>query len=108
MNETDTAEKAMKRGIASLLIGLKSQIDDDYRCSDDPDDNTPGMLVTVSTNDMRSWSYQTGDNSYTGGCYGDSHWSVIYLFRRSNCKSLAIDAVNELADAVAMDAELAS
>lgn len=92
-------EKQMASEIASLLRSLKSQIDDDFRCSDDPDDNTPGMCVTVSTSDMRSWNYQTGDNSYSGGCYGDPHWSVIYLYRRSNCKQLAEDAVSELADA---------
>ncbi len=89
--------------IASLLKTLKSDICDDYRASDDPDDNTPGMQVTVSTSDMQSWNYQTGDNSYSGGCYGDRHWSVIYLYRRSNCVELAKDAVNELADECAQD-----
>jgi hypothetical protein len=97
----DKKEKVMTLEIASLLKGLKSQIDDDFRASDDPEDSTPGMQVTVSTNDMESWNYQTGDNSYSGSCYGDSQWAVIYLYRRSNCKSLAQDAVNELADNVA-------
>jgi hypothetical protein len=92
----------MKREIADLLKSLKSEIDDDYRASDDPSDNTPRMQVTVSTDDdMQSWNYQTGDNSYSGGCYGDPHWSVIYLYRRSNCNELAKDAVNELADDIA-------
>lgn len=94
-------ERAMMREITDLLISLKSDICDDYRASNDSEDNTPGMQVTVSTDDMQSWNYQTGDNSFTGGCYGDNHWSVIYLYRRSNCKELAKDAVNELADAVA-------
>jgi hypothetical protein len=104
MNTTksDKNEKLMASEIASLLKELKSQIDDDFRASDDPDDNTPGMQVTVSTSDMQSWNYQTGDNSYSGGCYGDPHWSVIYLYRRSNCVELANDAVNELAENVAM------
>jgi hypothetical protein len=84
---------------------LKSDIADEYRCSDDPDDKTPGMCVTVSTRDMTTWSYQTGDNSFTGSCYGDPHWSVIYLYRRSNCTELAQDAVSELADAVAEASE---
>ena len=104
MNTTklDKNEKLMASEIASLLKSLKSQIADDYRCSDDPDDKTPGMCVTVSTSDMQSWNYQTGDNSYSGGCYGDPHWSVIYLYRRSNCSELATEAVNELAEAVSM------
>ncbi len=111
--QTDKIEKAsrkaelrMIREISSLLVSLKGDICDDYRASDDPDDNTPGMQVTVSTSDMQSWNYQTGDNSYSGGCYGDPHWSVIYLYRRSNCVELAKDAVNELADSCAMDAEI--
>jgi hypothetical protein len=101
MNKTSKSEREMVSEIASLLKSLKSQIDVDYRCSDDPDDNTPGMQVTVSTNDMQSWHYQTGDNSYSGSCYGDKFWSVIYLYRRSNSLELAKDAVNELADSIA-------
>lgn len=104
-NQADKAEKVMIREIASLLKSLKGDICDDYRASDDPDDKTPGMCVTVSTADMQSWNYQTGDNSYSGGCYGDPHWSVIYLYRCSNCKALATDAVNELADECAQDHE---
>ena len=88
--------KQMEREIRSLLIQLKREIGDDYRCTDDPDDNTPGMLVTVATTDGESWSYQTGDNSYTGGCYSHPHWSLIYLYRRSNCAELASSAVDEL------------
>lgn len=86
----------MEREIRSLLIRLKREIGDDYRCSDDPHDNTPGMPVTVATTDGESWSYQTGDNSYTGGCYSHPHWSLIYLYRRSNCTELAREAVEEL------------
>jgi hypothetical protein len=89
----------MEREIRALLIDLKKQIGDDYRASEE--DTMPGMQVTVSTDDGTSWSYQTGDNSYTGSCYGDAHWSVIYLYRRSNSRELAKDAVRELADAVA-------
>lgn len=97
---TTTNKQAQKiaKEIRALLIDLKKGIDDDYRCSDDPDDTTPGMLVTVATNDMTTWNYQTGDTSYTGGCYGLRHWSSICLERRSNCTELANDAVNELAD----------
>lgn len=84
------------REIIDLLIALKKDIGDEYRCSDDPDDKSPGMLVTISTTDGSSWSYQTGDNSFSGACYHDPHWSVIYLYRRSNCAALAEDAVNEL------------
>lgn len=88
--------------ITDLLISLKPDIADDFRASDDPDDTLPGMQVTIST-DGEQWNYQTGDNSFSGGCYGDPHWAVIYLYRRSNCRELAREAVNELRDAIAMD-----
>lgn len=94
--KTTKQQRQMEREIRSLLIQLKRDIRDEYRCSDDPDDNTPGMLVTVATTDGESWSYQTGDNSYTGGCYSHPHWSLIYLYRRSNCTELASSAVDEL------------
>lgn len=82
--------------IKRLLIELKKQICDDYRASDDPDDNLPGMCVTISTTTGEDWSYQTGDNSYTGGCYGHRHWHVLSLYRRSNCTELAKEAVDDL------------
>jgi hypothetical protein len=89
---------------------LKPQIADEYRCTDDPDDQTPGMLVTIgftpSTEDKAcSWHYQTGDNSYTGGAYGHRHWAVIYLYRRSNSRELAKQAADEIAESVASMAE---
>ena len=38
------------------------------------------MMLTIGiSNDGDSFSYQTGDNSYTGGAYGFPHWVVIYL-----------------------------
>ena len=92
------------KDITDLLISLKSQICDDYRASDDPDDDDmPGMQVTISTNGNDTWNYQTGDNSFSGGCYGDPYWAVISLYRRSNCRDLAREAINELKDAMAWD-----
>lgn len=93
-----------------LLKSLKADIGDEYRCSDDPDDTTPGMCVTIGftpstdENDC-SWSYQTGDNSYTGGAYGHAHWAVIYLYRRSNSRELAESAADEIAESVASHGE---
>lgn len=105
MNKTTERNwKRMEREIYRLLVSLKKHIGDDYRASDDPEDNTPGMQVTIGTNDGESWSYQTGDNSYTGDCYSCRHWSVISLYRRDSCKAHASSIVDELAGLVA-DAE---
>lgn len=83
---------------AALLRELKKDIADDDRCTDDPDDTTPGMLVTFGLSDDGSWSYQTGDNSFTGGAYGHPYWGLAYLSRRSNCKELAQSAFDECAE----------
>ena len=95
----------IQREICRLLKSLKGDILDDYRASDDADDNTPGMCVTLATKDFSSWAYQTGDNSYTGGCYHFPHWGVVYLYRRSNSKELSADAVDQMADGVCSDGE---
>lgn len=89
--------------ITKLLKVLKPEIMDDYRASDDYEDKTPGMCVTIgftpaSEDKDLSWDYQTGDNSYTGGAYGHPHWAVISLYRTSNCTALAVEAVEQLAE----------
>ena len=89
------------RDLTHLLISLKREIGDEYRCSDDSDDSLPGMLVTIGADATGSWSYQTGDNSYTGGAYSFPHWALVYLYRRSNCTELAREAVAELGDMIA-------
>lgn len=93
--------------IRRLLVTLKSYIHDDFRCTDEPDDETPSMVVVIATKDGKTWSYQTGDTSYFGTCYFYRHWSVIWLFRDSNCRSLAREAVRELKDKVADEKEYA-
>lgn len=84
---------------ARLLRRLKPDIGDEYRASDDPDDDIPGMQVTfgVTLNEDGglSWSYQTGDNSYSGGAYGHPVWAVVSLYRRSNSRELAAEAMEE-------------
>ena len=86
-----------------LLIALQGEIADDYRCTDDPEDDQPGMCVTIgftpeTPENSASWSYQTGDNSYTGGAYSHPHWAVVYLYRDSDCAGLADDAASQIYD----------
>ena len=82
----------------SLLI---PEIEDDYRATDDPDDDLPGMCVTVSTDDtVTEWNYQTGDNSFTGGAYGLPHWAVVYISRNSEPKDVAGEVADQWADLI--------
>ena len=98
MSITNRKEQMIVNQWAKLLRALKADICDDYRCTDDPEDNTPGMLVTFGLSDDGSWSYQTGDNSFSGGAYGHACWGLAYLTRRSRSKDLAQDAFNEAAE----------
>lgn len=84
-----------------LLEELIQHIDDDCRATDDPSDDQPGMQVTFASDDLEEWIYQTGDNSFHGGCYSYRHWGVVYLYRDSDCRALASDAYEQIADAVA-------
>lgn len=104
MKITEKEYSRLERQITLLLKSLKPQIGNDYRASDDPDDNTPGMCVTVGATPQDdgslSWHYQTGDNSYSGGAYGHHNWGVVSLYRRSNCKELAHDCVDQIAESI--------
>ncbi len=109
MKTTDKEYKRLEKQVVRLLKALKPDICDDYRASDDPSDNTPGMCVTIGaspqSDGVLSWSYQTGDNSFTGGAYSHSFWGVGYLYRRSNCKEVASDIVNEIAESISQSEE---
>jgi len=69
--ELDSKLDALIPEWAALLRELIPEIADEYRATDDPEDSEPGMCVTIGTNDeLDSWGYQTGDNSYSGGACG--------------------------------------
>jgi len=87
--------------LKALFVSLKKHIGDDYRASEDPDDSTPAICVTIGANEQGEWSYQTGDNSYTGGAYGFPHWAVVTLTRRANSRELAKEVQNQLSDLMA-------
>ena len=36
----------------------------------------------------KEFGYQTGDNSYTGACYGFPHWAIVTITNHSNIKDL--------------------
>ena len=89
------------KSIAELLRGLKPEIEDDFRCSDDSDDDKPGMQVTIGCDNDGNWGYQTGDTQYSGGAYGYDHWGIAYLYRKSNCLELARGVIDELKESQA-------
>lgn len=85
--------------LTTLLKELQKDIGNEYRASEDPFDDTPAMQITISTNDdLSHWSYQTGDNSYSGSCYPDPYWGIGTLTRESNCNDLANELLESLAE----------
>jgi hypothetical protein len=94
----------LRKDLRELFILLKKEIDySDFDKSDD--DSIPGLDVTIGcTFDFDdasiSWNYQTGDNSYTGGAYGHPEWFTCFVMKRTNCKELADDIINEIHDRI--------
>lgn len=88
------------RDLRALLTSVQRQIDDD--CRADIDDDTPGIQVTVGWSDETgAWSYQTGDNSFTGGAYGYPHWAVVSVYRCAHMGALARDIQDQLRELAA-------
>lgn len=101
----DVFEERIKPEIIKLIDFLKTTIDDDFRIEgQEPDDMTPTMQVTISCDDdLEEWSYQTGDNSFTGGCYGHPYWGIAYITRDSNSSGVVGELIESLADVIDFD-----
>jgi hypothetical protein len=92
----------LKTDLTALIASLIPEIDDDYRASDDPDDTEPGMQLTIGA-DADGWSYQTGDNSFTGGAYGYDHWGIGSIYRDTNPAECAEEIINDLENCIEWD-----
>ena len=77
------------KDLAALVRAVKECIADDDRADEFAE--RPSIQLTVGANDTGGWSYQTGDNSYTGGAYFYPYWGVVAVERRSNSIELARD-----------------
>lgn len=80
--------------IAELVRSIKPAICDSYV---EFEGDTPSICLTIGHNpETGAWSYQTGDNSYTGGAYGYPNWAVGYVTRRCDSHQVARDLIAEL------------
>lgn len=87
--------KLQINNIKTVLLSVKSKIDDD--CRADEEIQVPSIVVTFSTDQFeKHCNWQSGDNSYSGACYGDPYWATVCLTRSSNCLELARQIYNEL------------
>jgi hypothetical protein len=95
--------ESFRADMIELATRLIPTICDDYRTVDqDDDDDTPTMQVTVgceiTSDDSVSWSYQTGDNSFSGGAYGYAFWGIGYLTRDTSPADFANEIICSLED----------
>lgn len=85
MDISDIVRSDLKALIADNLEYWKSYIDADPLCRKRDycncgNNNCLLMQLTVGLNDQGTeWSYQTGDNSFTGGAYSFPIWAVIWI-----------------------------
>jgi len=82
--------------LARLVRDVKLDIMDEYI---EEKGDTPSIQLTIGA-DEDGWSYQTGDNSYSGGAYGYRSWGVGYVTRRCNSREVARDILSDLASQV--------
>lgn len=81
-----------------LVKSLIPDIDDDCVASGDDDGGMPGIDITIGA-DADGWSYQTGDNSFTGGAYGYASWGISSIYRDSDPAAVARELVASLDEA---------
>ena len=83
--------------IKHLIDYVKSTIDpewDEYEGEEEIAYND----LTIGMNPAGEWSFQTGDNSFTGGAYGYPHWAVVSITEDSDPAEVFQDICDQLAD----------
>jgi hypothetical protein len=95
-------KRKFRTELAALVRDVRSTITSEYRAFEG--DSSPGIQLTVGA-DRKGWSYQTGDNSFTGGAYGYRVWAVTGVYRDSNSFITADGLIAELEEQGAFDKE---
>lgn len=83
--------------IYKVLDSLQKEIDDDFRATDDSDDDAPGIEVRFycDTN-LKNWTWESGDISFQDNHYYSYYCSSISLYRDSDCNALAQEVFADL------------
>lgn len=82
------------KDLRSLIISIKGDICDSYV---EEEGDLPSIQLTIGCSPLKGeWSYQTGDNSYTGGAYFHRHWGIATIYRRSRSADLARDIIAQI------------
>ena len=85
---------ALVRHVAKQVPCIGDLDADDYR---EDQYSLPSIDLTIGWDpETGAWSYQTGDNSFTGGAYGYPIWAVTSVYRRQDSRAVARDLINQL------------
>jgi hypothetical protein len=85
--------------ITTLKVETPMDINGGCECNAKYEDDCEclAMTLTVSCNDDGTrWTYQTGDNSFSGACYMHPHWSVQQIVKGDDIAELLQSIVNDL------------
>lgn len=87
--------------LSQLIRAVKADISDEYRAFDD--DEIPGIQLTIGADSVAdfnsgNWVYQTGDNCYSGACYGVRYWGVTGIYSDTSEYDAADELINQIAD----------
>ena len=92
------------------LIFLADKIVTDYEENYKDDEHVDYIQLTIGTNGdlcevtgSVEYGYQTGDNSYTGGAYGYSHWGVVEITDESDTEEVADSLIEQLSELLAYE-----
>jgi len=78
-----------------LVSNVRNDISPESRAFEG--DEEPGIQLTVGWDPKdKKWSYQTGDNSFTGGAYSCPIWAVVAIYVRSKIESVIKDILNQI------------
>lgn len=89
---------ALVRHVAQQVPRVSDSDADDYR---EDQDSLPSIDLTIGWDpETGDWSYQTGDNSFTGGAYGYPVWAVTSVYRRQDSRAVARDLIDQLWEGV--------
>ena len=84
--------------VSALVRRFKQEIRDDYIAEDD---DLPGIDLTIGFDPETSdWSFQTGNNCFSGAAYGYPIWGVARIYRRSNSRELARELIAQIKDQI--------
>ena len=85
-----------KKALTKLIIELKKDLGT-------WDMEEMDVTVACSGSDSDDWTFQTGDNSYTGSCYSYQHWAIGTISKDTNSKLLATELLDQLDESLAYD-----